>query len=151
MKKSERQEIIARIIRQNSISTQNELIDLLLEAGVDATQATISRDIKDMCIVKQNTPDGGYRYSVPQAKETGGNPKYMTLLLGAVESTDIAMNTVVLKCHTGAAQAAAAALENIELTGVAGTLAGDDTMFILCYSVEDAVATKETLDKLFEF
>lgn len=152
MKKSERQAIIADIIKQNNIGTQNELLELLCAKGVEATQATISRDIKEMRVVKQNTPSGDYVYSVPGVREgSAGASKSMALLLGAVEKTDIAMNTIVVKCHPGAAQAAAAALDKTELTGVAGTIAGDDTIFILCYSEAQAAAAKAKLDELFGF
>ena len=77
--------------------------------------------------------------------------KYMSILLGAVVYTDIAMNTVVLKCHIGTAQAACAAVDSIGLTDVAGTLAGDDTIFVLCYSAEAAARIKAELDGLFGF
>lgn len=152
MKKSERQAIIADIIKQNAIGTQNDLLDMLIARGVEATQATISRDIKEMRVVKQNNGSGEYVYSVPGVRENAtATIRSMNLLLGAVEKTDIAMNTVVIKCHTGAAQAAAAALDSSDLTGVAGTLAGDDTIFILCYTEAQAEETKKKLDELFGF
>lgn len=152
MKKSDRQAIIEKLIDENRIGTQNELLALLNANGVYATQATVSRDIKEMQVVKQNTSDGGYKYIIPRTKDNSpADKRYMTLLLGAVEKTDIALNTVVVKCHTGAAQAAAAALENIALTGVAGTIAGDDTMFILCYTEAEARLTKNMLDEMFGF
>ncbi len=132
--------MIARIIETNSVGTQEDLLALLLAAGVNVTQATVSRDIKEMRIVKHPGPDGEYKYCLPGEK-----------LKGAVSSTDIAMNTVVVKCHAGTAQAACAALDSINLKNVAGTIAGDDTIFILCYTPSDAISVKEKIDSLFNF
>lgn len=149
--KKNRQALIAKMIRENSISTQEELLALLLAAGVTVTQATVSRDIKEMHIVKRPDAAGNYRYCLPAAAHEQSSSKYMSILLGSVVYTDVAMNTVVLKCHVGTAQAACAAVDYIGLEDVAGTLAGDDTVFILCYTLEAAAATKEKLDRLFGF
>ena len=149
--KKNRQAMIARIIETNSVGTQEDLLALLLAAGVNVTQATVSRDIKEMRIVKHPGPDGEYKYCLPGEKQDESNSKYMTLLKGSVSSTDIAMNTVVVKCHAGTAQAACAALDSINLKNVAGTIAGDDTIFILCYTPSDAVSVKDKIDSLFNF
>lgn len=149
--KKNRQSIIAKVIEENDIGTQEELLDLLLQQGVNVTQATVSRDIKEMHIVKRPDTTGAYKYCLPSAAYEQSSSKYMTILMGSVVYTDIAMNTVVLKCHVGTAQAACAAVDSIGLSEVAGTLAGDDTIFILCYSVEGALETKRKLDNLFGF
>ena len=149
--KKNRQAIIARVIEENRIGTQEELLDILLKQGVNVTQATVSRDIKEMHIVKRTDASGEYKYCLPAAVHEQSASKYMSILLGSVVYTDIAMNTVVLKCHVGTAQAACAAVDSIGLADIAGTLAGDDTIFILCYSVEAAKKTKEKLDELFGF
>ena len=104
-----------------------------------------------MHIVKRTDASGAYQYCLPSSAREQSSSKYMSILLGSVVYTDIAMNTVVLKCHIGTAQAACAAVDSIGLQDVAGTLAGDDTIFILCYSVEAARAIKEKLDRLFGF
>ena len=75
----------------------------------------------------------------------------MSILIGAAIGTDVAMNTVVVKCHVGTAQAACAALDSMGLQNVAGTLAGDDTIFVLCYSEESALKIKKKLDSLLGF
>ncbi len=146
--KKNRQAIIARLIEENAISTQEELLEKLIEAGVNVTQATVSRDIKEMHIVKHPAPTGEYKYCLPTSAPEENSGKYMSILIGAAVGTDVAMNTVVVKCHVGTAQAACAALDSMALRGVAGTLAGDDTIFVLCYTQEAAVKIKKKLDAL---
>ena len=149
--KKDRQALIARIITEHRVSTQEELLDMLLRRGVNATQATVSRDIKEMKIVKRADAGGEYRYSMPLEAAEPSRSKYMAILTGAAISTDAAMNTVVLKCHAGTAQAACVAIDQLGLPDVAGTLAGDDTIFILCYTVEAAAALRSRLDAIFGF
>lgn len=149
--KKNRQAVIAKIIADNRIRTQDELLDILLAQGVNVTQATVSRDIKEMHIVKRIDASGEYKYCLPASASEQSSSKYMSILLGAVVYTDVAMNTVVLKCHVGTAQAACAAVDSIGLADVAGTLAGDDTIFILCYSVDAAQKIKAQLDEIFGF
>ena len=149
--KKNRQAIIAKLIEENVISTQEDLLARLLESGVNVTQATVSRDIKEMHIVKHPAPSGEYKYCLPTLKTEENSGKYMSILIGSAICTDIAMNTVVLKCHVGTAQAACAALDSMGLQNVAGTLAGDDTIFVLCYSEEAAVKIKRKLDSLLGF
>lgn len=130
--KKNRQAVITKLIRENKIETQEEILSLLISHGFNVTQATVSRDIKEMHIVKRPDASGAYRYCLPITANEQSSSKYMTILLGSVVYTDIAMNTVVLKCHVGTAQAACAAVDSIGLSDVCGTLAGDDTVFILC-------------------
>lgn len=149
--KKNRQAVIAELIESKSISTQEELLSLLLDMGVNVTQATVSRDIKEMRIVKRPDANGEYRYFLPVSANDRHAQKYMIILTGAVVLTDIAMNTVVVKCHTGTAQGAAAALDYLGLEETAGTIAGDDTIFILCYTEKAAQNVKAKLDELFGF
>lgn len=149
--KKNRQSIIAELIESRSISTQEELLSLLLDMGVNVTQATVSRDIKEMRIVKRTDANGEYRYFLPASANDRHAQKFMTILTGSVVLTDIAMNTVVVKCHTGTAQGAAAALDYLGLEETAGTIAGDDTIFILCYTEKAAQNVKAKLDELFGF
>ena len=149
--KKNRQAIIAKLIEENVISTQEDLLARLLEAGVNVTQATVSRDIKEMHIVKHPASSGEYKYCLPASSPEENSGKYMSIRIGSAVCTDIAMNTVVLKCHVGTAQAACAALDSMGLQNVAGTRAGDDTIFVLCYSEEAAVKIKRKLDSLLGF
>ncbi len=149
--KKKRQALIAKIISENKISTQDELLEMLLGLGVNATQATVSRDIKEMQIVKRTDALGDYRYSLPAGEGEPNRSKYMSILTGTALQTDVAVNTVVVKCHAGTAQAACAAIDQLALENVAGTLAGDDTIFVLCYSAEGAVEVRRRLDEIFGF
>ena len=149
--KKDRHTIIAELIENNVISTQEDLLKMLNAAGVNVTQATVSRDIKQMRIVKQAAPNGVYKYCLPKARVNDETAKYMAILAGAVEHTDVAMNTVVVKCHAGTAQAACAALDSMDLPELAGTIAGDDTIFALCYTPEAALTVRKNLDEIFGF
>ena len=149
--KKNRQALIAKLIEENIISTQEELLAMLLDAGVNVTQATVSRDIKEMHIVKHPAPTGEYKYCLPASAPEENSGKYMSILIGSAVGTDVAMNTLVVKYHVGTAQAACAALDSMGLQGVAGTLAGDDTIFVLCYSEEAALKVKKKLDALLGF
>lgn len=149
--KKNRQAIIARIIEENKISTQEELLGILLKMGVNVTQATVSRDIKEMHIVKRADAMGDYKYCLPSQAAEQSRSKYLSILTGTAVYTDIAMNTVVIKCHAGTAQAACAAVDSLGLPGIAGSLAGDDTIFLLCYTPENAAEIKARLDSIFGF
>lgn len=144
--KKDRQALISKIITENRISTQEELLNMLVSLGMNATQATVSRDVKEMGIVKRSDALGGYRYALPEHTAEANRSKYMSILTGSVLYTDIAMNTVVIKCNVGTAQAACAAIDSLELENIAGTLAGDDTIFMLCYTENAAKQVKEKLD-----
>jgi len=116
--------------------------------NMNATQATVSRDIREMGIVKKSDSLGGYKYALPEQAAETNRAKYMSILSGSVIYTDVAMNTVVIKCHVGTAQAACAAIDFLELENIAGTLAGDDTIFMLCYTEAAAREVKEKLDSI---
>ncbi len=146
--KKNRQTVIAELIEENSIGTQEELLDRLLKMGINVTQATVSRDIKELRIVKRAASDGEYRYFLPSRLPEENTSKYMSILVGSAILTDVAQNIVILKCHVGTAQAACAALDSMGLEGVAGTLAGDDTIFVACYTSANALAVKKKLDSI---
>ena len=106
---------------------------LLAERGVVTTQATLSRDIQQLSLVKQRDADGVYRYAMPASALTE-----KSLFAEAVVSVDYAMNTIVLKCRAGMAQGTCAAIDSVNHEGIVGTIAGDDTIFILVRSEADA-------------
>lgn len=148
--KKNRQELIRQIIEENSIGTQEELLSILIDRGVNVTQATVSRDIKEMRIVKKSDVGGVYKYYLPDVNETRGDDRLFAIIANAILSTDVAMNTVVVKCHPGTAAAVAAAADALNSKRmIAGTIAGDDTVFALCYTVEDAVKAKKIVDEMF--
>lgn len=138
--KSGRHEKILSIISEHSVETQDDLLKRLREEGFKATQATISRDIKELRIVKTLGGDGKYRYVA--AAENGGESRsdFIQLFIGSVISIDFAQNIVVIKTRSGTANAVCASLDSTDNTSVVGTIAGDDTIFIACRTAEAAKA-----------
>ena len=136
--KKRRQAKILEIISSNDIETQEQLQSMLLSSGYEVTQATISRDIKELRLVKELSSNGRYVYSTGQknndsiTKRTGG------IFNESIIRIDYALNTVVIKCFTGMANAACATIDSMNLDEIVGTIAGDDTIFILCRSEETA-------------
>lgn len=127
-----RQECILTLIREQDVTTQEQLKALLEAEGFSVTQATISRDIRQLQIRKEPSPKGGQRYCRP----TVGNAQ--RLMSHTVKKIDCAMNTVVILCHVGTAQAACATLDALSLPMVVGTIAGDDTIFVMTRSEQNA-------------
>lgn len=138
--RKERQAHILKLITDFQISTQDELIRHLTEDGVQVTQATISRDLKELKLVKKVGSDGRSYYSVGTTDRELHQERYDSILAGAILSVDYALNTCVVKTHVGMANAAGAALDALDFKGVVGTLAGDDTIFVLCRTEERAEA-----------
>lgn len=143
--KSQRQAKILEIISTINVETQEQLLQELEIAGFRSTQATISRDIKELKLVKAIGADGRSCYTVgTREPEHFGNPAG-GLLPGAVLSTDAAMNTCVIKTRAGMAGAVCAFIDGMEWDGLLGTIAGDDTIFALCRNEEKARKFREDL------
>ncbi len=138
--RKERQAHILKLITDCQISTQDDLIRHLTEDGMQVTQATISRDLKELKLVKKVGSDGKSYYSIGTTDRELHQERYDSILAGAVLSVDYALNTCVVKTHVGMASAAGAALDALDFKGVVGTLAGDDTIFVLCRTEEWAEA-----------
>jgi len=138
--KSQRHELILRLVQEEVIDTQETLQKVLELHGLKVTQATLSRDIKELALIKVPYEKGS-RYSVPKLNtdklKKDGNSFY-SLVSDAVVSVDYALNTAVIRCHTGMAQAVCAKLDSAALENVVGTIAGDDTIFILMRTEKDA-------------
>ena len=130
--KTQRQTKILEIIAAKDIETQEQLLEELEKCGFRSTQATISRDIKELRIVKLMGENGQYRYAVSdKPREEHLENKFRSIFVHSVKSTDYAGNTLVLRCYNGMAQAACAAFDSMHWEGLVGTLAGDDTIFAL--------------------
>ena len=128
---------IVELVEKNEVYTQEDLLALLAKEGFVTTQATVSRDIKELSLVKSVTEDGKYKYTTSRKKQNDSmEKKFRSVFVESVVLVDYAMNTVVVKCHTGMANAACAALDTMGLEGIVGTLAGDDTIFILMRTEE---------------
>jgi len=137
--KSKRHEKILELILDNVIDTQDELLRLLKKEGYHVTQATVSRDIKDLRLIKTLSSDGRYRYTFVTPEKTANvSTRFRAIFTETVISVDYAGHTVVVKCHTGMANAACAALDLLKLDNIVGTLSGDDTFFILTRETTDA-------------
>lgn len=131
--KNVRQKEILEIIRQNVVSNQDSLQELLRQRGFPVTQATISRDIRELNLIKKADASGVYRYIVPEQTAPYGD-----LLTGNILAADYAGHTLVIKCRTGTAQAVCTVLDEMARPEVVGTLAGDDTIFVLMRTGEQA-------------
>lgn len=136
--KKRRQAKIIELISQNDIETQEELQQLLNEHGYEVTQATISRDIKELRLVKDLSAKGRYVYSTGKKSVENTNHRASGIFNETIISYDYALNTVVIKCFPGMANAVCAAIDSMNLNEILGSIAGDDTIFILCRSEETA-------------
>lgn len=141
MTKSFRHGQILKLIRSRSISTQEELARALKEAGVDATQVTLSRDIRELRLVK--TPDGYQEFE----GETPG-PRFETLASEFLQDVRLAQNQIVLKTAPGHANSVAVALDAEQWPEIAGTIAGDDTILVICSDTPTAQAVHARLFRL---
>ncbi len=137
--KNVRQNTIMEIILTNDIETQNQLIDALNALGLHSTQATISRDIKELHIIKELSPEGKYHYAPAHKKDTQNNSlRLKAIFRESVTSCVCAQNIIVLKTLPGLASAACSAIDGMNIENIAGTLGGDDTAFLCMYSTEAA-------------
>jgi len=126
-----RQEKILELIGATDIETQNDLTTALQQAGIVSTQATISRDMRELGLTKEQGPDGGYRYVAPRrGMDSGYSDRLRTIFKESVTSVAVAQNLLVLKTLPGLASAACSAIDGMGHPGLVGTLAGDDTAFI---------------------
>ena len=137
--KDDRQSKILEIISQENIETQEQLLARLRERGIRCTQATISRDIKQLHLIKEPVGQGVYKYAV-SGNRTKLNvaAKLRTIFRECIVSIDYAQNIVVVKTMPGLANGACSALDNMEMNDIVGSLAGDDTAFLVMRTTESA-------------
>ena len=136
--KSKRHNRILEIINEKEIETQEELAEELKVSGFEVTQATISRDIKILKLLKVQSMSGKYRYVAPTKEERNLNDKLYSILANSAISVEKVDKFVVVKTLTGAASAAAEAIDSLYSADIAGTIAGDNTIFILIRTEEKA-------------
>ncbi|PKM74079.1 MAG: arginine repressor [Firmicutes bacterium HGW-Firmicutes-16] len=147
--KSARQEKILEIIASKDVETQSQLIDELMASGVKSTQATLSRDIKELRLVKELTSAGKYRYIAGSREElTDFDLRLKKIFRESVTSYAVAQNILVIKTMPGLASAACAALDGMDVDGLIGTLAGDDTAFIAMRDREAAENLEREVEML---
>ncbi|MCR4831412.1 MAG: arginine repressor [Pseudobutyrivibrio sp.] len=145
-----RQTKILELIVKNEIGTQEELTARLEEAGFNATQATVSRDIREMKLTKVADGTGKLRYVAYKTTEDDMNEKYIRIFLDGFISMDNAGNILVVKTVSGMAMAVAAALDHMDYPEIVGSIAGDDTIMCAIRSIDDTVSLMGKLKKLIE-
>jgi len=149
MNKGQRHIKIREIIANNDIETQDELVDELKNAGYNVTQATISRDIKELHLVKVPLMDGKYKYSLPADQRFNPLQKLKRSLIDAFIRIDSTSHLFVMKTLPGNAHAIGALIDNLDWEEILGTICGDDTILIICREVEDTkIITKRILEML---
>lgn len=132
MNKGQRHIKIREIITKYDIETQDELVDILCSDGFNVTQATVSRDIKELHLVKVPTNDGKYKYSLPSDQRFNPQLKLKRILIDSFVSIDQADNLLVMKTMPGNANAVGALIDILEWPEIMGTICGDDTILIIC-------------------
>lgn len=145
--KARRQDKIIELIQEHEVETQEELADLLSQAGYQVTQATVSRDIRELNLTKVSIGGKGQKYVVLQSGESGMNERYTRVLRSGFVSMDMAQNILVINTVSGMAMAVAAALDALQIKEIVGSIAGDDT--IMC-AIRSAEQTKEVMQKIEE-
>lgn len=146
MKKNRHSKII-ELIENNEVETQEQLADLLKKDGYDVTQATVSRDIRELRLTKVQTGDGRQKYRVMDHNDEELQDKYIKVLQSGFVSMDKAGNMLVLRTVSGMAMAVAAALDALRLSQIIGCIAGDDTIFAAIRTEEDV---QEVMDRIRE-
>ncbi len=144
---------ILEIIKENSIETQEELVTALKAAGYESTQATISRDIRELRLIKVAAAGGKYRYATAISEAgTGDIDSRLNVILGeAMTGIDYAMNQVIIKTLPGMANAAASAVDNcIANNSIVGTIAGDDTILLIMRDEKEAIKLVSYLNRILK-
>jgi len=142
MSKIKRHLKIREIISENDIETQDELVNHLKKLGFKVTQATVSRDIKELHLVKVPSASGKYKYSTPTEQRFNPNDKLKRLIMEAFVSIDHASHFIVLKTIPGNAHALGALIDDLDWEEIMGTICGDDTCLIICRTEEKAKAVE---------
>jgi len=146
--KRERQSAILRVISSTDVETQNQLIVELAKAGIESTQATVSRDIKELHLIKELTTRGTYRYAVSDRPETQNHKiRLKGIFKESVTSYACAQNIVVIKTLPGLAPAACGAIDSMSIRNIVGSIAGDDTGFL---AMNDATAAEKFCKEIEE-
>lgn len=147
MNKGQRHIKIREIITKNEIETQDELVDYLKEAGFNVTQATVSRDIKELHLVKVPLIDGRYKYSLPSDQRFNPLQRLRRALMDSFVSIDGSENLIVMKTLPGNANAIGALIDNLDWDDIIGTICGDDTILVICRHKEKS---PEIIDRFLD-
>ena len=148
--KSSRQDEILRIIRERDVETQEELASELRKTGYKVTQATVSRDIRELKLIKVAANGGGFKYAKPERHETAVSDRLTRILNDSLVNVDYAGNMIVVKTLSGSANVAAEALDNLGWAEILGTIAGDNTIFVVVRDETEAADISERIRNLSE-
>ena len=148
--KTKRQSKILELIKKNDIETQDELLSYLLEDGFAVTQATVSRDIREMKLTKIATSGGKQKYTVLNDLGDDMSEKYVRVLKDGYMSMDMAQNILVIKTVSGMASAVCASIDAMHIHEIVGSIAGDDTIMCAIRTTEDTVAIMKKIRKIVE-
>lgn len=136
--KGARQSAILNLIEKEDIRTQEELAGKLSQMGMEVTQATVSRDIKELRLLKVLSPDGGYKYATAERAENGISERFVRMFVDSVLSIQQANNLVVVRTLPGSANVAGEAIDNMRWPEVLGTISGDNTILVIVRTEQDA-------------
>ena len=148
--KNARQTAILSIIEQNDIETQEELASRLRDMGIVVTQATVSRDIKELRLLKVLSGTGGYKYATADKAEHGLSERFVRMFKDSVLSVDCARNIVVIKTLSGSANVAGEAIDSMRLPGILGSMAGDNTVFVVARDDAQALETVKRFEEMLK-
>ena len=148
--KNVRQTAILSIIEQNDVETQEELAARLRQMGIDVTQATVSRDIKELRLLKVLSASGGYKYATADKAEHGLSDRFVRMFKDSVLSINFANNIIVIKTLSGSANVAAEAIDSMRLPQILGTMAGDNTILVVVRNEEEAEKTVEVFQDMLK-
>jgi len=146
--KNRRQEVIRELLREQAIQTQEDLVTALRARDFKVTQATVSRDMREMHLIKVPGKDGSYRYAEPDATWAGVSDRMIRMLRDCVLSAEVAGQMIVVKTMSGSANAAAEALDTVEMPEIVGSIAGDNTIFLAARDHAGAAAAVERIHSL---
>lgn len=146
--KSQRHRKIKELISAHEIETQEDLVQSLRNENFEVTQATVSRDIRELQLIKVPLQDGRYKYSLPAEQKMTSMDKFKRMLDDNFVHIDAADNLVVMKCLPGTANAIGALIDNMEWEQLMGTICGDDTILMICRSKEQG---KHMVEKILSY
>lgn len=146
--KAKRQDKILELIREHDVETQEELADLLQQAGYQVTQATVSRDIRELRLTKASVTGKGQKYIALQRGESGMDERYVRVLRDAFVSMDMAQNILVIHTVSGMAMAVGAALDAMKIEGIVGSIAGDDTIMCAIRTTEQTAEVMQRIEQI---
>ncbi|MBR1607260.1 MAG: arginine repressor [Clostridia bacterium] len=148
--KNARQMAILSIIEKDNIETQEELAAKLRDIGIVVTQATVSRDIKELRLLKVLTPDGSYKYATVDKAEHGVSERLVRMFIDSVLSISYAENLIVVRTLPGSANAAGEAIDSMRWPEVLGTISGDNTIFVAVRSAAEAPVVVEKFQEILK-